>query len=408
MMRDINFTNLGTVRLTNDELTNELFFNKMNRLINDNVSLNRVIYDENDDCYKIIYHGDEYEVKYRNSFLTSKCEKQDIIYSLNKLVDLSKYQKTIQEEKNCHEEEKIKIKQELIDKVKNGIVNSNEEKMTKISIIDDEYKNNKTKIFKLTWKKIKDINVSMFVRKNNLISGIRLFSVLITALAFLCELGFFISSSEYVVIFLMLPTLGAFADSCFFIHQIKAGSFLDDRAYSGIYATIASIIALPFLLGYYTTKRFIEIIKRGISIHNVKKTITDLKKEQQMRKQLSKTKINIKEVSKVLNNVLNNNESIELKNILKEINELKENIQLIKDKSISREYANNLYEIIKYYIEASSNIKSSDKNKINDFLVLQVKDLSIKVDDELRKEKEDNSCDEMLNTISYQKSIGTR
>ncbi len=113
------------------------------------------------------------------------------------------------------------------------------------------------------------------------------------------------------------------------------------------------------------------------------------------------------EASKLLNNIVNNNNL----NVTSEtINNLKNDILSIKNKNIKDKYANDLYEIIKYFIESSDNVK--DKKRLYDILNNQIDDLKIKVEEELRKEKEEErineSCDSLIENIEHQKSIGAR
>ena len=53
-------------------------------------------------------------------------------------------------------------------------------------------------------------------------------------------------------------------------------------------------------------------------------------------------------------------------------------------------------------------MKKSEKDEIEMIQKIEIPNVVGMTEEKARKEKEDNSCDEMLNTISYQKSIGTR
>ena len=85
---------------------------------------------------------------------------------------------------------------------------------------------------------------------------------------------------------------------------------------------------------------------------------------------------------------------------------------LIKDEKISKKYALELYEIINYYVEVSNRKKGFDKEKILRTLFSQIKELTANVEDELRKEKEEekniNDYNTLIENIEYQKSIGAR
>jgi hypothetical protein len=124
---------------------------------------------------------------------------------------------------------------------------------------------------------------------------------------------------------------------------------------------------------------------------------------------LKMRKINVEELSNLFQSKLKE-EPGDLNKTYEMVNELKNNILSIKDEKTKKKYVGELFEIIKYYIDASKHI--SIKQKTINNLFDQIKDLKIKVEEELRKEKEkediNNECDNLVEKINYQKSIGTR
>ena len=174
--------------------------------------------------------------------------------------------------------------------------------------------------------------------------------------------------------------------------------------------SLLSILTLPLNIVFNIVRKIVKIIKHNKEISSIKKEITDFNKKVKF---VSKLKVNINEIEKFLDNTgmdYLKNAPTDLRETTELITELKDKIRLIEDKSLKRKYSIELYEIIKYYVDASINIKG--ENVIPKITSNQVTDLSRRVDEELKKEKEKKESqdiyDNYVDSINKQKSIGIR
>ncbi len=408
-MKSIRFTGLGIVKSPDFELTNKLFFKEMKKNIMMSNNLYNVSYDEKNNKYLVVYNGTTYDVKYHNQDLGKNSEKKNIVYELNYLVDISKLQKNIDSEKDKNNQDMEKQKEYIMYMARCGINDSNDNKRDYIKHLKEDYKINKPKILEPTLEKIKDINfyIPFYFGRNRFFSVIR---VLADAFWCLVSLGG-VMSGVYLFIPVLLAIIFDIYDCIVCSDRTSTYGYYSNHkflnGYAGIWASLLSICEAPIILGFYSCKRLVEKIKHIIEVNKIKSTITDLDHEKYMKKALSKSKKSILEASKLLNNIVNNNNL----NVTSEtINNLKNDILSIKNKNIKDKYANDLYEIIKYFIESSENVK--DKKRLYDILNNQIDDLKIKVEEELRKEKEEERinerCDSLIENIEHQKSIGAR
>ena len=404
-MKSICFTNLGTVNCQEFELTNKLFFEEMSKKISMSPEIYNVSYDNEKDIYKIMFDGTIYETHYRNTALGKNSEKKDIVDGLNHLIEVSKIQLEISnktKEENCEIKEN---KQNALSNAKNGIVNTNDEKRSMINFLNEEYKKDRTKVFRPTLELMKKINFWEEFGLDGEGVLVHLARILLDAIGI--SVCMTLMTHGYASI---LFIIGVSATGLDLLHGIVLSEIIDNflNGHGGLWAIISSLVAFPFIAGFRSCKRLVEKIKHIIEVNKIKKTITDLDHEKYMKKRLSRSKVNVLEASKLLNNIVNDNNNL---NVTSEtINNLKNDILSIKNKIIKDKYANDLYEIIKYFIESSDNVK--DKKRLYEILNNQIDDLKIKVEEELRKEKEEERinerCDSLIENIEHQKSIGAR
>ncbi len=401
-MNTICFTNLGTVHCMDFELTNSLFFEKMNKKIKEQPDENKVSYDKENDKYLIMYNTHVYEVNYRNEKLDKYCPKPEIIEMLNKLVEISNSQKEIRviEEKTSKKEKKYREK--LYKNVIRGLVTSNDEKRAKISLLKEEREKNKLSFFKGIADVFKKMNYGKSFEERGFWEGLIFpipFLIAGIIFAFIGKAYFFLGS-WIVAVSIMIDAL------------VWNKYHINEVSYRGYLMSIISVLALPFNVLYNAVKKLVDYIKHQSSINKIKRSITDFGKTKEFA---PVTKVNINEVSKFLDKVTNkkgDRDHETYKRTIEIINELKNRVVLIKDEKISKKYALELYEIINYYIEVSNKKRGFDKEKILRLLFSQIRDLKEKVEDELRKEMEEeknnNDYNTLIENIEYQKSIGTR
>jgi hypothetical protein len=410
-MKSICFTGLGIVKSPDFELTNDLFFKEMKKNIMMSNNLYNVKYDKKNNKYLVVYNGTTYDVKYHNQDLGRDCEKKDIVHELNYLVDTSKLQKNIDSEKDKNNQDMEKQKESIMYMARCGINDSNNRKRDYIKHLKVDYKNNRQTIIKPTLEIIKDINFyrPFYFGRNRFFSVIR---VLADAFVELISIGA-IASGVYLFIPVLLAITFDIFDCIGCENRTSTYGYYSNHkflnGYGGIWASLLSILATPLVVGFSLLLRLSDKIKHTIEVNKIKKTITDLDHEKYMKKALSKSKKSILEASKLLNNIVNN-ENNNLNVTSEIVNNLKNDILSIKDKKTKDKYANDLYEIIKYFIESSENVK--DKKRLYDILNNQINDLKIKVEEELKKEKEQERINEdyskLMDNINHQKSIGAR
>ena len=391
-MNIIHFTSLGIVKCKQFELTNELFLGKMINLINDDPDRFNVAYDEENDEYHIRYDHLVYDVEFVNEKLNSNCPKREVIDLLNKLVKVTNNTLKLRKEEMKRVNYKENKKEELFRKAKSGILETNEEKKAKVALLKEEYKNNNKGYFKAVWETFKSIIIGK--------TPIFTFGVLFL-LSIICLIVGMICISQEVGVLL------------FFFFGIDSAvtvpASLEEEGYRGLFFTVLSVLLLPVNLLYNIGKKITNRIKYIIETIKVKNSITTVKEKKEF---ISKKNINIKQVDKFLDVVANNlkNGPTDLETTVAVVSNLKEKILLIKDEKISKQYAMELYEIIKYYVDASINL--NEKSRIPTILSSGITDLNKRVDETLSKEKEqelvNNNCDNLVEYIEHQKSIGTR
>ncbi len=394
----IYFTNLDTVKSTKFELTSKAFFNKMRELINNDYMHNGVFYDEKIDQYTIVYKKDSYEVKYGKDYLTNKCEDESIVEQLNRLVEVTKQKKDVVSEnieRNRYQEQE---KKKSLENAEKGILRTNAEKLAKIELINEKYKNGDNssllKGIKDTFKKMNFGKVSEHAFYHQAITG-----------AVLAVIGVLLLAITQNGVF---PLVGVALELIFGVSGLSAAtSEGSSRGYRGLIYSILSVLTFPLNVVYNLVKKIINVIKHNIEVDNIKKQMT----KKQKVTTIPKSKINIDELNKYLetsgiaslkSTPTNLTATIEL------ISELRDKILTINDEQLSKKFATELYETISYYIDSSINIK--EKEKVLLILSNQIIDLSKRVDDELNKEKEriNDNCDNLVEYIEHQKSIGTR
>ena len=402
-MNNICFTNLGTVNCSKFELTNELFFKKMNSMISKDADSYNVSYDKENDTYVIIYDNNKYEVRYRNEILTKNSSRKDIIELLNKLIDISKTQGEIQVVGNELKNEEDVHREKALINAKQGIIHTNEEKESKIELLKDDYNKNKTKVFKDFLYTLRDLYFSDILILSDTLTILRAgFGVGGVLLLISTIIGTLVGEITAPLVLYIVSSI-LIIDGIF--------DWLNDYDYlesSGILGVVVALIASPFVLGYYSVKRLIEKIKSLYKINKVKKTITNVDKKRKVKisKEELIEKINTLTKNKI--NELDKDQYITYNRTLEMVNNLKKNISMIQDKKKNKEYSIEFYEIIRYYIEAIENVK--EKGKVSSILYDQINVLNKKVEEELRNEKmdEESSSNDLMEVYKEQKSIGRR
>lgn len=391
----IYFTKFDTVKTTQFEVTNKNFFDSMNKLIYQNSNEYKVLYDEEEDKYIIYYNGQKYYVKDGKDELSRKNGSKELQEELDKLVEKCKEIETIKEEKN----NKVEANDEEVHKIYKRIGENGAKTYKERVALLDRLKNQKdfTNPFEEAADIYDEINDGC-----NFCGEVR--HGLFFCLALLSAIA-----SAFVPFFgwaaLGFTLLG-------FDGLLTMFVFDDYFGFAGLFPFLCSIVIFPFTFGYYTIKRIVEKIIQKIKISSVKKQIKQDEKQMKNKKALDKLKmrkINVEELSNLFQSKLKE-EPGDLNKTYEMVNELKNNILSIKDEKTKKKYVGELFEIIKYYIDASKHI--SIKQKTINNLFDQIKDLKIKEEEELRKEKEkediNNECDNLVEKINYQKSIGTR
>ena len=397
-MNSICFTKLKTVIFDNYELTNDLFLKRMKEVILYNVDAYNVSYDKENDRYQIVYNSKVYDVLFRNEELHSDCQKKEIIELLNSLVDYSEKTRIRKEKERESIQEEAKIKADIFDNVRAGISNTNELKKGMITLEENEFKEDKFPVLKGIWKIIKNFNYGEVPEERLYweIGWNGIIALVLTMILGIFQLRdvIFIPGGLYIV--------SAF-DGLSCIAAINNG----EKGYRGILLSLLSIITLPFNIAYNIVRRIGNVITHKKKIRELKKGIAEFKEK---KRYLPKKKVNINEVTKLLEDITtSDNKLINYNSTVDVIEELRNSILLIKDEKLNRKYSIELYEIIKYYIEASKRIKYEKTTKI---LFEQVSELRKKVDKELIKEQEEekanNDYNALMDEVKHQKSIGTR
>ena len=130
MMEDkvISFTKLGTVKNKNFELTYADFLDKLEKFIRHNIDSYKVYYNPYEECYEIIYQGVRYKVHYGKEKLSKKCERKDLVETLDRLVNLTKKQIVDKEADKLLEDKQNKKEETILRNGDKGIFYSDEDK----------------------------------------------------------------------------------------------------------------------------------------------------------------------------------------------------------------------------------------------------------------------------------------
>ena len=374
------FTKLGTVKCDEFELTKEVFFRKMTNLIIDNCDLHNVSYDENNDTYEVMFNSNKYIVKYGNEILTSKCSNQSLVSCLNQLVSISKLQRTLKDEQDEIERAKKEKREKVMENAKNNILITNEEKLAKIELLKEENKKNKIDVMDETLETLHDINVG---DHNAFLAILRLGTLVVGAGALflggvILLAGGLAALSQIPLIIYIGTVLASIDGICF----IVAFNNINRNNYRGLYATAFSIVAAPFILGYYSVKKFAEIRRLKHQIKKIERSIINNTNPQN-------NKVKNRSLD-VINDMLNNtnNKSSDANDLLmsiKEFDELKNSILQIKDESIKNEYATELFKLLNCCVNLTK-IKTN-RNKLYSMLLSELSKLKIKVNNKLKEEE---------------------
>lgn len=408
MNNELYFSEFNIVRCKEFELLQDDFLYKMSRLITNNYEGYNVSYDSNNDTYSVVYNYNRYTVRFSNKFINNGNDNK-IKNNLDTLVRLSKFQRELHDEvskkKNIEEEKKKK----LYEKVRYNVARTVEEKEAEIELLKKDYRNDATPVFANTFDTLRDINEG---DPNDL-------EFLRTILGVIGGLALGVMTIMALIGEAVMP-VWAFIAAGFttldFILYIVSDNI--DLEYRGLYATIYSIIASPFILGFNTAKRLVEKIKLLIKIIPKRRDIKMLKTGKKQKKVKNNNLNDILKTTKKDKKEKVNNVVVSFK----EFNDIKNNILLIKDSKKKKELADELYKVLEYCIKFS-NTSTSFKNKTYELLLEQLSALKEKVDNEL---KEDNQTEvdnrtyyklmseikekkgEPIEEESFQKRIGAR
>jgi hypothetical protein len=374
----VYFTNLKTVKSNEFELLQNEFFHKMSRLIISDSNCYSVNYDKNYDCYTIVYDGELYEVKSGKEKISSKFDNQQILYYLNQLVELSEFQKKLQNEEIDLKNQVEKRKERLLEQAKKGMFGTVEVNEAELERIIEQDRVYGTKIIADSLETISDMNVGdpddmELWRGPTGILGVIV--LIITVILSLC--GEAIPAILFYIAGFCTLDLGIY-----FLTSVK------DIDYRGLWATIGSIIAAPFIFIGKTALKVYEKITLFSKKREILKRISELKSIN-----VPKVKNNIKDrnpnvVDEVLKPSNKKSSNKSLNNIMlsfKEFDDIKNNILLIKDNKVKKELANELYGILESCMKATN---SSMKEKTFEILTGYISNLQTKVDYALKQEQE--------------------
>ena len=398
----IYFTNLGIVKSNEFEFTNDRFFNNMENMIATKPKQYSVAYDKEKNEYKIVYDNRAYSVILgKDGYL----ERTTIVDMLNKLVKNSTSYDEIRKEEDEKNQYIAEKREQIFDNARKGIIRTNDEKRAAIKINDDKYRNEKYKFWNGVFKIFKKIN---WGDKKLLFSIVDVIAVLLSII---------IGASASLLGLVTLELVAKITAGCAFTSlfgTVLINSIIDDvsctnfdEGINGIWPFIFSLVTLPFNITYNLVKKIISVVKHYSIKKDLQKGIYDFN----YRRKKTKSKKSIDEVNKYINEIALKNMNDAPTNMHKTIDavtSLKDKILEVKDSRLSKKFAKELYEIINYYIDASLNIK--EKDKVSNILSNQLIDLTRRVDDVLEKENNKNNegCNNLIETIDYQKSIGTR
>ena len=398
----IYFTNLGIVKSNEFEFTNDRFFTNMKNMITKKPNQNFVTYDEEKNEYKIAYNNCEYEVILgKDGYL----ERTTIVDMLNELVEISTFVERIRKEENDKNQYIDEQRKQIFDNAKKGIIRTNEEKQAAIKINNDEYKNGKYKFWKEVFKIFKKLNW----RKDDI------WFVAIDAVAtvIFCIAGGVTSALGLVVLEKIAEVCACVSLSDLFSTMLinslidEFGSCCYGYGIRGIWLFVFSLVTLPLNMVYNLGKKIKNVAKHYTENKRLQNGIHDIKNT----RIIHKSKKNIDEVNKFIDEYAVKNMAVAPTNLHKTIEvvtSLKDKILEVKDNRLSKKFAKELYEIINYYTDASINI--SEKDKASNILSSQLIDLKERVDKELENENNKNNeeCDNLIESIEHQKSIGAR
>ena len=392
---NIYFTNLGIVKCKAFELTNEQFLEQMTNLINEKPELYHVNYDKENDIYLVFYRGEKYTVKFgRDGY----CEKSDSLEILKKLIEITSSINGIKkenEEKQAYDKEQRDM---VFANANEGILNTNEEKLAKLEIINKNFRKKNIPLLKSIWKCYKKI---IFGDQD-----------LLSQIYFIGGFGLAIIMAIIGCIMGVLPVAlsGCGAWIILTLDSLIPYALTKDSEHGwlGLIVTILSLLTIPVNIIVNIVNKIVNIIKYKKDVKKIKRSITDVKKVVEF---IPKTKVNIDEINKYLNNGGINALRMgptDLEETINVVTNLKNKILQVKDKKTSKKLASELYEIIKYYTDSSVKIKNITPTILSD----QIIDLDRRIDEVIRNEKEqeevNNNYDDMMETINHQKSIGVR
>ena len=365
----IRFTNMGTVRFNGIELTNDYFFSKMEKDITISPQTYLVSSDYLNKEYTIILGGQEYSVVFeKDGYLA----KKSIMESLNKLVSTRNNAKTRTYEDNSNE---------IYKDAREYIIKNNDTRKEELRDESLRYEREKYHIFENVWKTFKKFNIA---EKRGTGKGLSLLILVLSLVFRIFASGIGVANSLAQTIY-----------SISLCNFNMLNWWLDDTKYRGIWASIVSVLALPFTFIYHVFKKLENFVDHCRLVDNCKKQIIGKEKDVQ------KTKADVNEINNILNDVNTNylnNESVNLRTTLDKINSLRNKILSIKDKETNMKYTKELLELVSYYIDSATKIKKQSL----EFLNKQLDNLSKRIDEENKK---DDSFEE--ETV-FQKSIGAR
>ena len=153
----ISFTKLDITQLrVNGEITQELptidFLERLKNTIISDVSKDRVHFDKYEQCYKIFHNRRRYIAYFGNSKITNDCEHIEVLQVLNKLVELTKEQQKLQNNKGKITIVKTRTIDEIVKDGDNGIFYTEDDKVKYIKYYREKLAKNK--FYKGCWQKV--------------------------------------------------------------------------------------------------------------------------------------------------------------------------------------------------------------------------------------------------------------
>ena len=256
------------------------------------------------------------------------------------------------------------------------VFNSEDEKKKYIEYVEKKYSENKTKILSNTWSVIDNLNT-----RDNTPSP-----------------SFWEIYPAIMIIFGIAWAYTWGLPYSFWLYLFGGSVLLEGilttkfRDYRGIYVSLFSLIASPFILYHFTRKSIKEKIKHYKNIKAIKKFAVEEKDDDEKKSKLEIIKSLLNEVD--VNTVKDDNNT--LSTIIEKIEIIKNKARLINNQKISYKIIDSLFEICNLLIRVIGLSKSRREEAlsfISKELIEIEKIIPVKVNEETKEETEEIYCE---------------